>query len=137
MKIWITRSSAFSIQCGGLERLFVWFRKPIWTEKFMDLSSYDSPFGEVSNMNGGRIEDWESGDDSGNMWVTQPYSFGNLFGYGDREEESENEISRHVWKKLEEHFGNVDFKEWDKYEKENEKCHRKYFLLELDINMKL
>ncbi len=39
MKIWITRKSAGSITSGGLERVDVWFQKPVWVESkyFFDL----------------------------------------------------------------------------------------------------
>lgn len=134
MKIWVTRNSAFSIQCGGLERLFVWFRKPRFIEEWRDQASFDLPFGEESELNGARISDWECSRDN-SLWISSPVSFGKLFGYTDRQEKSENEIAEYVWGKLTEHFGNTEFDKWDQYEKENPQCCRKNFLLEIELNI--
>lgn len=136
MEIWVTRQTAFGIQCGGLERLQVWFRKPVWVEEWKDQASYNLPFGHESELNGARIAKWEVRE-GGSCWIETPISFGKLFGYDDRKEESENEIARFVWSKLEEHFGNSDFDQWHEYEKEHPECHMRNFLLEIDLNVKI
>lgn len=126
MKIWITRTSAFQIQCGGLDRLQVWFKKPIWTESKFE-EEIDMPFGTYLSQGCFVPNGW--GVHGGK--VQQNVSFGGVFGY-------EGKIPEYVWNKLCEHFGNSEFREWENYEKENPDCCVKNFLLsiELDINIK-
>jgi hypothetical protein len=135
MKIWITRSSAFSIQCGGLERLFVWFRKPVWVAEWRDASSYDSPFDDPTDLVGKRVANWEVRE-SNSSWISTSLSFGKMFGYGDRKEEGENEIAKYVWSKLEEHFKNEPFDDWHEVEKRGD-AKKQDFILEIEINIKL
>lgn len=134
MKIWVTRQSAFSIQCGGLERLLVWFRQPTWVEEWRTELQDDTPFEDLSDMNGRKTANWEVRQ-SGVTWIDRPVSFGKLFGYSDRKEETENEIANYVWHQLEKHFGNTPFEQWHEYEKENTSCCRKNFILEIDIKV--
>lgn len=135
MKIWITRQSAFSIQCGGLERLFVWFRKPKWVWEWRDIPSDSCPFGDLSDLNGRRIAKWEPME-SGITWIDRSFSFGKMFGYADRKEENENEIASFVWNKLKEHFKNEDFDKWDEVEKRGD-AKIEDFLLEIDLDIKM
>lgn len=137
MKIWITRRSAFSIQCGGLERLNVWFRKPVWVEEWCSRASYDLPFSKESELNGARIANWEVRRDN-SSGISHATSFGKLFGYDDRPDESENELAKYVWKKLSEHFDNLDFDKWHELERSGEEKYQiDKFFLEIDINIKI
>lgn len=135
MKVWITRSSAISVQSGGLERLFVWFRKPVWITVWRSAQDDDNPFGELSDMNGRSYNTWEIRDNN-TLWISHYTSFGKLFGYGDRKDENENEIAKYVWDELKKHFKNEDFDKWHILEKED-KVHRKDFLLEIDLKIKM
>ena len=129
MKIWITRSSAFQIQCGGLERLQVWFSKPEFHLVKLEDKDRDIPFGDYFGHDHGfyRKSGWQ---ESGNK-VGMPLSFGKLFGYiGDSE--SNSLFAEVVWKKLCDHFLNHPFDDWHKMEKEG-KCKIEDFLLELEI----
>lgn len=123
--IYITRSSAFSIQCGGLDRLQVWFTKPAYYEPSY-FEEIDNPFGSEREIGCYATKGWavHSGK------TQAPVSFGGIFEY-------ENEIALFVWKKLCEHFGNTDFREWDNYEKENEDCSIKNFFLKIDLKVAL
>lgn len=123
MKIWITRPSAFQLQCGGIDRLRVWFRKPVWTEskfipeKDLMFGSYMSDGCFVPNgwgVHGGAIQN--------------SISLGAAFGY-------DNELSNDVWLKLNEHFGNTDMREWDIYEKNNVECSIQNFILSYNIGI--
>lgn len=137
MKIWITRSSAFSIQCGGVERLSVWFREPVWVEKWAkDGLHGEEMFDDATVKSGIRRADWEVMQ-SGVLWIDRPVSFGKLFGYGDRKDEGENTIVGYVWNKLTDHFGNTEFTEWHEYERNNTDCCIKNFKLEIDIKVTL
>lgn len=132
MKIWITRSTAFSIQCGGLERLFVWFREPRYVEKW-DLRGMPPTdiFDEESPRAGIRVSSGWEVPHGGTTWINGCVSFGKLFGY-------EGEIPDLVWSKLEKHFGNKPFDTWHEYERENPKsCNVSIFLLEIEIDIKL
>ncbi len=122
--IYITRLSSFQIQCGGLDRLQVWFSCPHYSEPYY-FDEIDVPFGSGYKENGCYSKNgWQV-----NYGKTQsPVSFGGLFGY-------DNELSNYVWKKLEEHFGNTDFKEWENYEKNNPECNIKNFFLKIDLNI--
>lgn len=137
MKIWVTRSTAFSIQCGGLERLQVWFRKPEYIETW-NLSGMppDMPFDDPTEKAGIRTSSGWQVRESGNMWITESYSFGKMFGYCDRGN-SEDEISEYVWNKLNEHFGNTPFNEWHEYERKHEECCVRRFLIELEIEVNI
>lgn len=136
MKIWVTRNSASNIQGGGLERLFVWFRKPVWIWEWRNPSEDSLPFGEdLSDLNGRRIAKWAVRQ-SGTCWIESPISFGKLFGYDDRKSEGENEIAQHVWEQLTQHFKEETFEKWPEVEKRGE-ARIQDFLLELEIDMKL
>jgi hypothetical protein len=124
-KIWITRNSAFSIQCGGLERLFIHFSKPTYFYEKLTTKDRDIPFGYIEESEGlfkkiGWIE-------------TQPKMFmpsisvGNFIGY-------DNEMSEFIWNKLKEHFLNEEFDKWHILEEEN-KCKIENFLLEMTISI--
>lgn len=134
MKIWITRSDALSLQCGGLERLFAWFRSPIWVEKYYPNGiNGEDIFDEPTVRKGIRIAKWEV-IESGATWIDSSISFGKLFGYGDRDNKNDNYISTYVWEKLCEHFGNVEFEKWEEYEKTHSECCQKNFKLEIDLD---
>jgi hypothetical protein len=124
--IWIVRNSAFSIQCGGLERLFVYFTKPVYVfSKPMTSKQRDTPFGDILESEGlydkyGWIEPNEK------TWV-KSVSVGNWIGY-------ENEISELIWEKLKEHFHNEPFENWHIIEKEG-RSKIEDFCLELNIKI--
>lgn len=124
MKIWITRDIGGSLQGGGLERCWVWFRKPEWVDRWASYS--ETPFGWFGEKYGGRDHGWEF-----NGYGLHPISFGKLFGYQDHQPEDcgENKLADHVWKELHRHF-KCPFKEWDQ-----SKAKTKDFLLELEINI--
>ncbi len=131
MKIYITRHSAGSIISGGLERLDVWFHKPSYYYK--DYEPYEQAFGVPNYSNGARIVGWRV-DDGGSI-ERRCFSFGNVFGY--IEDDNENvELSTYVWNKLQEHFLHAPFRQWEELEKEN-KVFLKDFLLEVEININL
>lgn len=124
MKIWVTYNSAFSLQCGGLERVWVWFRQPEWVDRWRD--SDELPFAsDNADLTGRRELGWTL---TGASYGLRPVSFGKIFGYGDEKKEDQNAITRFVWTKLEEHFS-CDFMQWDKAVKSP-----KDFLLELDLS---
>ena len=126
MKIWITRKDAFEIQCGGIDRLQVWFRKPKYYQSFY--RAEDLPFGGGEER-GCREEGWRV--IGGGMETS--FSFGKAFGY--LEDGNENkELVEFVWNKLKDHFGNTDFQEWHAFEKDGG-CKQRDFLLEVDVNI--
>jgi hypothetical protein len=128
LRIWIIRNSAFSIQCGGLERLFVCFTKPVYVfSKPMTSKQRDTPFGDILESEGlydkyGWIEPSEK------TWVKR-VSVGNWIGY-------ENEVSEYIWEKLKEHFHYEPFENWHILEKEG-KSNIEDFLLELQVSVSL
>lgn len=130
MKIWITRDTASSIMFGGLERLQVWFVKPEFFIKVLTEKDRDLPFGFIGKDEGYYCKyGW---------YATQKFrvselSFGNWLGYGEGEH---GEIAKYVWEKLEEHFHNKPFEDWDELEKQD-LCKQEDFLLELEIDIKL
>lgn len=131
MKIWITRQSASSIWSGGLERLRVWFYKPVYVEEH--IWSDDDPF--HSNPLKGRA--------APGYWVVKArgrreegsVSFGNVFGYGDKDPDL-NAIVNLVSTELHKHFNNRPQEEWDDLE-HKKACRIQDFLLELDITVAL
>lgn len=123
--IWITRQSAFSIQCGGLDRLQVWFTCPNYYEPYY-FNEIDEPFGSEREYGCFAKQGWQVHEGKTQASV----SFGGLFGY-------ESEISDFVWNKLKEHFGNSDFRTWEEYEKNNIECHTKNFMLKINLNMEM
>lgn len=122
--VWVTRLSAFQIQCGGLDRLQVWFSKPTYYEsKFFTEETHFWTDREVGCLEASK---WMVV--GGKMQYSCPFS--SVFGF-------DSDISVYVWEKLCAHFGNVDFREWGDYEKENEKCKIENFLLKIPINFTL
>ena len=128
LTVWVVRNSAFSIQCGGLERLFVYFTKPIYVfAKPMTSKERDSPFGYIYESEGLYLKyGWI--ESNRKMWV-QPVSVGNWIGY-------ENEISKYIWEKLSEHFHNEPFEDWHIVEKEG-RSNIEDFILELQLSVSL
>lgn len=124
MKIWITRDSAFSIQCGGLERLRVWFKKPKFFLIKLEEKDRDLPFDYIGIDEGIYSKyGWEvDGEVS--------FSFGKVFGYIKGENK---ELAIIVFNKLKEHFLNEDLEKWDILEKEG-KSKIEDFLLEIEIS---
>lgn len=123
MKLWITRNSAFSVQCGGLERLLVWSEKPVYILKKLEKEE-DDPFSLAFRVDHGlyRKYGWTA-------FRSFPTSFGKVFGYDDGDNK---EFAIIVWQKLCEHFLNEEFEKWDILEKDG-KCKSEDFLLEVDI----
>lgn len=130
MKIYITRSSAFSIQCGGLSRVNVWFEKPHYYYKYL---GPDHAFGPCDGQLGVVKAGWMLS--GGEFQKSIPVS--TLFGYGDENEGSgRHKISTFIWSKVKEHFLNAPFNEWDKLEDEKKVSQRDFFLeMEIDMNM--
>jgi len=135
MKIWITRLSANQIMFGGLERLKVWWEKPMYLVEKIQEKGRDTPFEYYGEEKGFykypqyNYEGWTCFESKGRF----PFSFGKVFGYGDGENK---ELAEYVWNKLCEHFLNEPFDNWDKLEKEG-KVQVSEFLLEIDIKINL
>lgn len=127
MKIWITRRSAFGIQCGGLERLDVWFTKPVYMLVYMTDKDRDNPFEDLTDKNG-CYKKYGWYEPSPKTWVTK-LSLGNWLGYNE-------EVGDYVWTELCKHFNNEPIENWDNLEKSG-KCNIKDFILELDVEVKL
>jgi hypothetical protein len=134
MKIWITRDSTGSIHSGGLERLRVWFTKPVFYFNNLTLEECETlPFGYPDGRDGfGRIG-WRA---EGHKTIISDLSFGKLFGYGSELENGHVPgLAEYVWSKLNEHYGNTKFPtEWYKYEKDGF-CKIEDFLLEIDLSI--
>lgn len=135
MKVWITRDTASSLCFGGLERCWVWFRKPRFVCEVLTENDRDTPFGFIHDTYGcmkryGWIPDEKFGIHS--------LSVGNWLGYADDDDEpSRRELVLHIWQKIYEHFHNKPLgDEWVKLERE-EKCKIEEFLLEVDITIGL
>ncbi len=129
MKIWITRESAFQIQCGGIERLYVWFSKPEFHLIKLEEKDRDIPFGDYLGQDHGyyRRYGWQESENK----IGRGLSFGKVFGYSG-ESAPNSSFAEIVWEKLREHFLNQPIKIWDTLEKEG-KCKAEDFLLELEI----
>lgn len=126
MKIWITRRSAFQLQCGGVDRLDVWFTKPhffyrMWqNEEDMMFSSFKE--------GGCREEGWRVAHGKNQNSI----SFA-AFAGGDNYKENESLIDE-VWKMVCQHFNQAPFQDWYDIEKAG-KVHYKDFLLEIDLSV--
>lgn len=126
--VWVVRHSAFSIQCGGLERVFVHFTKPTYVfTKPLTSKQRETPFGDILESEGlydrfGWIETEKK------TWVER-VSVGNWIGYN-------NEISEYIWEKLKEHFHNEPLENWDTIEKDG-RSKIEDFCLELNISLSL
>lgn len=130
MKIYITRNSAFSLQCGGLSRVNVWFQKPHYYYKYL---GPDHAFGPDDGQLGVVKAGWMTG--GGEFQSSVPFS--TIFGYGDDNEgEGRQKIALFVWSKVKEHFHNAPFSDWDKLEDEK-KVDQRQFLLELEVDMNM
>lgn len=128
LKIWIVRNSAFSIQCGGLERLFVYFTKPVYVfSKPMTSKQRDTPFGDILESEG-MYDKYGWIEPNKKTWVER-VSVGNWIGY-------ENDISEYIWEKLKEHFHYEPFENWHILEKDG-KSNIEDFLLELQVSVSL
>jgi hypothetical protein len=126
IQAWVIRQSAFSIQCGGLERLFIHFSKPKYYLEILTEKERDIPFGFISTQAGiFRKVGWVSNDKT---WI-KPLSVGNWIGY-------DNPVSDFIWDKLKEHFKNKPFDDWHLLEQSGE-CKVEDFLLEIDLLISL
>lgn len=124
IKAWVVRSEAFSIQCGGLERLFIHFAQPEYHYKKYTENDRDTPFGDISESEGLFYKiGWHSNP---KMWV-QYQSVGNWLGY-------DNPVSKYIWDKLCEHFLNAPFDTWHELEKEG-KCRVEDFCLPIELEI--
>ena len=124
MKAWVVRSSAFSIQCGGLERLFIHFSKPqYFLEKLTD-KDRDTPFGDISIQEGFyRKAGWH---ETHKTWV-HTQSVGSWLGY-------DNPVCDFIWEELAKHFLNEPFDNWHILEREG-KCNIENFCLEIELEI--
>ena len=128
IKAWVTRSSAFSIQCGGLERLFIHFTKPTYVLEKLEERDRDTPFGYIPESEGlFKRHGWLNVDPR-KHWVKSS-SVGQFLGY-------DNPVSDYIWGELKNHFNNEPFETWHDLEKTgNFKIED--FLLELDLEIKI
>ena len=127
LKKWIVRDTAFSIQCGGLERLKVHFTKPEYFYIKLTDKQRDTPFGYVSDREGLFYKVGWSEPDAKSMLPS--ISLGQFIGY-------DNEISHFVWDKLVEHFHNEPFDNWHIVEREG-RSRIEDFCLELNISISI
>ncbi len=136
MKIWITRETAFSLNCGGLSRCHVWFRKPEYVLIKLSEKERDLPFGDIyeSEIPLYRYGGWHILNEHPDLNKT--FVFSKLFGYGDSENPEIAELAQYVWKKVCEHFKDKPFEDWDEMERTKE-LHVKDFLLEVDLSVSL
>lgn len=134
MKIYITRLSASEILFGGLERLRVWFEKPVYVERTI----YDPAAGPFMDTE-------KSGCFKGGEWVVytsgkverRSVSFGCVFGYINNPDPYLNEIATYVWEELCKHFGSAHIDEpWEKNEQEGRSRIQDFFL-EIDLSIKM
>jgi hypothetical protein len=124
---WVVRQSAFSIQCGGLERLFIHFSKPEYYCVLLTDKDRDLPFGDISVQEGiFKRVGWLSNNNK--TWI-QPLSVGNWIGY-------DNPVSDFIWDKLKEHFKNESFDKWHFLEQSGE-CKVEDFLIEIELSISL
>lgn len=126
IQAWVVRSSAFSIQCGGLERLFIHFKKPIFYYRKHTAQTRDTPFEDITEQQGlfHKIG-WESNPKT---WVNYQ-SVGNWLGY-------DNPVSDYIWGKLCEHFLNEPFDTWHTLEQEG-KVNIEDFCLEIELEISI
>ncbi len=131
MKIWITRQSASSIWAGGLERLQVWFHRPVYIEEHIYRED-DDPFHDPTQ---GRLAPghWTV-KDSGRI-ERSSVSFGRVFGRRDSEDK-QGDVLDFVSKELHKHFHNRPQEEWDELERKRESPIQA-FLLELDLEIRI
>lgn len=126
LKAWVVRSSAFSIQFGGLERLFIHFSKPKYYYEKLSDADRDGPFYDISIQQGlFRKAGWY---ETHKTWVNTQ-SVGNWIGY-------DNPVSDFIWSELTKHFLNEPFDNWHILEKEG-KCNIEDFCLEIDLCISL
>lgn len=136
MKIWITRDSTGSLHAGGLDRLTVWFSKPIYVFEAIKASELDEeiPWG-FSGKEGCRTIGWIY--DSRARGCSATARFADMFGYGFPEDRDVVKgLPDYVWDKLNEHYGNTEFVHgWYEYEKSHPECNVENFLLEIDLEV--
>lgn len=128
IQAWVTRQSAFSIQCGGIERLTVHFSKPVYIfEKFKE-ADRDTPFGYISECEGGlyKKHGWFELNKKCYMGTL---SVGQWLGY-------DNPVSEFIWQKLQEHFKNEPFDNWHLLEQSGE-CRIEDFLVEMELSLSI
>lgn len=126
VKAWVVRSSAFSIQCGGLQRLFIHFSQPKYFYEKLSEECRDTPFGDISIHEGiFRKAGWH---ETHKTWI-HCQSVGNWIGY-------DNPVSDFIWEKLCEHFLNEPFETWHILEKEG-KSNIEDFCLEIQLSISL
>jgi hypothetical protein len=130
MTIWITRDSAGSINSGGLERLRVHFRKPVYLVEPLpkEWLKDDALFEYHQSRGPYRFFGWYSEG-------FPTLSVGKWIGYGESDN-PEKELALYIWGKLCEHFQNADFMDWMRLEKEGH-CKVQDFLLEIEINLSI
>ena len=105
MKIWITFSTVFGLQCGGLERCRIWFQKPkyIYVDREHDYD--DLPFGgSNSTYQGLEKLGWKHSMTGGKE--TGSISLGKVFDY-------KGDVCELVWKELCNFFKCDDLRKWD------------------------
>lgn len=127
MKIWITRDTAGSVLSGGLERLHVHFRKPVY---LLELTTdRDNPFGYYCESHGYYKKfGWHSDG-------MPTLSVGKWIGYGE-DDNPEKELALFIWNEVHEHFHNEPFDSWPVVEREG-RAKIEDFLLEIDIQLSL
>lgn len=129
MTIWITRDTAGSLLSGGLERLRVHFRKPVYLIEPMTEKDRDFAFGYYSESRGYYKKfGWHSDGLS-------TLSVGKWIGYAE-DDNPEKELAMFIWNEVYKHFHNEPFEQWQKVENEG-RAKIEDFLLEIEIHLSL
>lgn len=129
MKIWVTRDTAGSIYSGGLERLRVHFRKPVYLVEPLTERDRDSAFYYYSESRGYYKKFG---------WYCEgiaTLSVGKWIGYAE-DDNPEKELALFIWSELGKHFHNEPFEKWQQVENEG-RAKIEEFLLEIDIQLLL
>lgn len=129
MKIWITRDTAGSVLAGGLERLRVYFSKPVYLIEPMTERERDTAFYYYSESRGYyKYFGWHSDG-------LPTLSVGKWIGYAE-DDNPEKELALFIWSELEKHFHNEPFEKWPQVEKEG-RAKIEDFLLEIEIKLSI
>lgn len=129
MTIWITRDTAGSVLAGGLERIHVHFRKPVYLIEPMTEDNRKTPFGDY-DISRGYYKKFG--------WYTDglpTLSVGKWIGYAE-DDNPEKELALFIWNKVNEHFNNEPMDNWPIAERED-RAKIEDFLLEIEIHLSL
>jgi hypothetical protein len=127
MTIWITRDTAGSVLSGGLERVHVHFRKPVYLLEL--ITERDNPFGFYSESHGYYKKFG---------WHTEGMpvlSVGKWIGYAE-DDNPEKELALFIWNEVHKHFHDEPIDNWPLVEREG-RAKIEDFLLEIEIQLSI